>query len=309
MVIEKILELARIMGASRVRVSSDSVMMNCPFAPYLHSDGYDARPSFGIKAGKVSIYHCFACGMKGRLSYLPYALMYHSGHYNNAIAEFIQLYDYEPFYVEPINSTNFNAYGNNSALFSLYSSFDELQPCLGLHDQIINTSLWGLKYDRERNAVVFPVYDRCKNLIALKGRALESKKFFYYDGSINVKKAGLWYGMHIEIFPANKKKAIFLCEGERDAILLSYFNFNAWASLGAAITKQQIETIRQLQNPIILFFDNDKAGQEAKDCIISSCRVFNIIYEVTDYCYCKDPAEIIKMKKLSQSLKSIKKIS
>ena len=95
-------------------------------------------------------------------------------------------------------------------------------------------------------------------------------------------------------------------EGERDAILLSRY-LTAWASLGSP-TNKQIDSLASLKVKLLFFFDNDKPGEEIKRKIIRKLSGVLPLYEVTDYCGCKDPAELVEKKKVRKALRSIKKI-
>ena len=48
----------------------------CPFSQWTHRAGHDRRPSFGAKIdqGGFSSYHCYSCGMHGRIRDLCRAL-------------------------------------------------------------------------------------------------------------------------------------------------------------------------------------------------------------------------------------------
>lgn len=276
-------------------------MGNCPFAPYLHEGGKDLHPSFGIFEGQQSNFNCFSCGKAGRLTYLPFLLSRYTGSFNHFINKFIQANDYCPHLPPKPSGVGLE---DNPELHERLLSFKLPEPKMGLYDNQKNIELWQLRYDPEEKALVFPIFDEDSNLVALKGRPVGRKKFFQYTEA-PVKQAGIWYGMNINA----KYRKVFLVEGERDAILLSYKGISAWASMGSEVTKAQISTIRKAPHKFILFFDNDKAGRKLRDVINKECGVFSELYVVTNYCGLNDPAEIVAKGCLRAALQSIRKMS
>lgn len=299
--LENIIKLIHMLGLKKIRVSGNSVMTNCPFAPYLHEKGKDIRPSFGIKIDVESVYNCFACGVKGRLKSLLFSLSYYTNNYDYKISEFINLNDYEPNFM---SDTDAIKKPNITTLIAAYQSFEPATPQLHLTEKDILK--WELKYDKTNNAIVFPIFNEDGQLQALKGRRINEKAFFFYDGSANVKKLGIWYGMHLKEIT---RKKIILCEGERDAILLSRYGITVWASLGSSITKEQLAAVKKSHHEFVLFFDNDKAGIDATKKIVSECKLFVKLYRITNYSDCNDPAEIVANNKLVKALTSIENIN
>jgi hypothetical protein len=67
MVVDELKDLLYKLGAKVVKLDSRgyNVMSNCPFQKWLHSDGVDSKPSFGISVDSSHRYNCFACNIKG----------------------------------------------------------------------------------------------------------------------------------------------------------------------------------------------------------------------------------------------------
>jgi 5S rRNA maturation endonuclease (ribonuclease M5) len=157
---------------------------------------------------------------------------------------------------------------------------------------------WNIRYDASNSCLFFPVYHNDK-IIAIKVRRLP-KVFYFLGSNTNFKRAGIWYGEQFK-----KTDAIFLVEGERDAILLSRY-VTVWASFGEPTTAQ-LSAIRKLNRKVVLFFDNDEAGKRIRQKAKKQLLNFLPLYYVSDYCGCKDPAEIVEKGKIKKALKSIKK--
>jgi 5S rRNA maturation endonuclease (ribonuclease M5) len=294
---QHIIQLFHLLGTRKIRVSNGWVAGNCPFAPWLHPKGEDRRPSFGIATNKESYFHCFACGVKGYLHHLPFMLSQYTLQVDGIIENYIRQYK-DTYDIDNLVSQGENTY----KLRELFNTFEEAHEVLNLTKDDITK--WQLKYDKDKNTLVFPITYR-HELKALKGRNLRQKGFMYYEGSANIKREGLWYGM--DMTGDKHPSKIILCEGERDVILLSRRGFTAWGALGS-LTKKQIQIVRQSNIPFVLFFDNDNAGQNMQRQIIDACNLFNELYVVNEYGSCKDPAELIENKKLKQAILSITKL-
>jgi len=278
-------------GTKTKEVSEKWIMTNCPFARWTHPDGDDRRFSFGISTDNG--FNCFTCGLKGHILSLPRLLARYSH---------IPWFDLEDYIRENLSENDFT--DDESEITYLHD--DILKLYEDLPEGYLNLSKkdikkWQVKYDRFSDIAIFPIFLNGK-INALKMRGI-SKKFFYVEGKLAIKKTGNWYGDWLLRNP----KFIFLVEGERDAILLSRY-VPAIASLGIP-TKAQFEYIQKnfYSIPVILFFDNDKAGVEMKRKAIRYLAGMDL-FEVSDYCGCKDPAEIIEKNLIRQALQSIKKL-
>ena len=292
-------QVLKMLNCRKIRRVNEDVMGTCPFEKYRHYGGRDNKPSFGIKLGYKSVFHCFGCDISGKIRDLPKLLAIYTYNYDVVLEQFIKANDPCPEYQPDISDIDIN-YVNLDNVIASADIPDEI-PTLKLSKNDIDK--WNIRYDPSENVIMFPVYDKNKKLLAIKCRTVLGKNFFYHKGSANTKKLGVWYGMD----KVNKLNKIVLCEGERDAILLSRCGITAWACQGFP-SDDQIKTIRKLIKPIVLFFDNDKAGNEIKEKIIDECKFFNDIYAVTDYSGLKDPAEIVELNKLNEALSSIQKI-
>lgn len=268
-------------------ISTGWVMTSCPFAEWLHADRDDKHFSFGIstKGG----FNCFTCGMKGSLLSLPKKL----SRYTHQVP-----YDMFDFIKENLEfeDTEFTTNEYSSIDDSFLTSYREAPEILSLTKEDIQK--WNIKTDESNRMLLFPIYDRDKKLTAVKVRHIETKMFYYLFNN-NIKKSGIWYG---ENFGHNGWLA--LVEGERDAILLSRF-IPAWACLGT-LTKQQLERIKGVRaSKIILFFDNDTAGQNNTAQAMKALGGLFKLYTVADYHNCKDPAEMVEKNYTKLKLKRV----
>ena len=65
---------------------------------------------------------------------------------------------------------------------------------------------------------------------------------------------------HITLKNFKKSNYLILCEGYMDVISLYIFGFPAVASLGTAVSENQINILTNLSKNIFVVFDGDKAA-------------------------------------------------
>lgn len=111
-------------------------------------------------------------------------------------------------------------------------------------------------------------------------------------------------------FPLVKGKAILLVEGEIDTILVKQSGLvhNVWGAMGSSLSKDQLIILQQIEMPLILVGDNDKAGDEFTRTIYGTCRRTVPIYMMKNYYKCNDPAELYEKNLLKKAIRSIERI-
>lgn len=311
-----LLKLFKILGIKNVKRVDGSLMASCPFAKYKRPDGSkyhkgtDRNPSFGVSLSSPSLYNCFGCAQNGLLSFLPTNLSFASGKDYNEARDFILRNDTVEFeeYDTVIKKEIMPAI-NEEALKKLPLVSDKNK--LGLSKNVID--YFELKYYTKDERLIIPIRDNFGRLVAIKGRyigsneyRLNNDKFTFYKGN-GVKRNGIWYGMNQ---PLVKDKALIVGESESDhwALYSTGLVSNIWSSLGANVTEAQIFNLQQVTNPVILFFDNDKAGKDTTNKLIKKLKGLMPLYKVTNYYGEKDIRDLIKHKKINKALSSIKRI-
>ena len=313
---KNIVKLLGILDAGKVVESQEWVRASCLFAPWTHANGTDSRPSFGISIGRQSHYFCFSCQRSGPLTTLVTSLCMLKRKDNVEAREFVA--EHEKLELEP-----FEDLGKTHEPLSVLSPL-VLKRFVMAHsglefarDREITEaaiSRFQLHYDPANARLVFPIFDGKGQLVGIRGRATDDSYLKYkeysdlYPNKTSPKAHGIWWGMQ---FPPEKGKRLILVEGEIDAISLwrKLKRPGIWAAMGVALSKDQIRQIQGSKNPVILFFDNDEAGQLATEKLRRKLvKVIQGVYRVTDYCGCKDPDEIVRGGHLAQALKSIEQI-
>ena len=130
---------------------------------------------------------------------------------------------------------------------------------------VINDS--GKTSDIYRNRIMFPLWDTNGKVIGFSGRIYEGSDTSKYINTMETdifKKGSLLYNYDNARKSILEKDEIIICEGFMDVIRLYTIGVtNAVATMGTAVTKEQLNLIRKLTNNVILLFDGDKAGEKA----------------------------------------------
>lgn len=121
--------------------------------------------------------------------------------------------------------------------------------------------------DIYRNRIMFPLWDTNGKVIGFSGRIYEGSDTSKYINTMETdifKKGSLLYNYDNARKSILDKDEIIICEGFMDVIRLYTIGIeNAVATMGTAVTKEQLNLIRKLTNNVILLFDGDKAGEKA----------------------------------------------
>lgn len=123
-------------------------------------------------------------------------------------------------------------------------------------------------FDRFRGRIMFPIWDVKDRIIGFGGRLItEQENMPKYlnspDSPVFIKGNNL-YGLNKARDSIREKRQIILVEGYMDVIALSVHGINnAAASLGTALTPEQIKLIKRYTDNIVISYDSDNAGKQA----------------------------------------------
>lgn len=121
-------------------------------------------------------------------------------------------------------------------------------------------------YDRFRDRVMFPIFDRKGRVIAFGGRILEvgEPKYLNSPETSIFHKSQILYAYNFVQRDLKKDQFLLVAEGYLDVISLHQAGFKgAVAPLGTALTEEQILLLWRFRSEPILCFDGDTAGQKA----------------------------------------------
>ena len=130
------------------------------------------------------------------------------------------------------------------------------------------TSIRGSFRDLFINRVIFPIFDIRSRVVGFGGRTWEdipnSPKYINSLENIIYSKRDHLYGLNFSKEEIVKEDSIVVVEGYLDMITPFMRGVkNIAASLGTALTSEQIRLIKRYTSCIVLVYDSDKAGEAA----------------------------------------------
>ena len=287
---------------SKQRNSGDHIQITCPY----HSNGMERKPSAGIRKSD-GVFHCFACG---EIHTLPEIISHCFGHDEDLIGTWgwqwllknfatVQVeerkdveIDFRRSNMADKNSIKADKINNNWVTEEELDKYRYTHPYMykrGLTDEIIE--LFDIGYDRDMQAITFPVRDIRGNCLFIARRSVKTKFFNYPEG---VEKP--LYGLYeLELnsyvtkaykqldgsvkFESGYPKEIIVCESMLDA--LSFWTVGKCAvALNGLGNELQFKQLRELPcREIILATDMDERGLAARERIRKNMKNTKIISE------------------------------
>jgi len=128
----------------------------------------------------------------------------------------------------------------------------------------INTESWSkfsLGYSIKQDMVTVPVHSPDGMPIGFVGRSVEGKEFKNTPG---LPKAKTLFNLH----RVKTSDNVYIVESSFDSIRLDQVGIPSVATLGANVSKAQVELLQKYFNNVVVVADNDEAGGNMKDRII-----------------------------------------
>jgi DNA primase len=122
-------------------------------------------------------------------------------------------------------------------------------------------------YDRFRGRIMFPLRDARGRVLGFGARAMRDNQQPKYvnspEGPVYRKGRSL-FGIDRARPHATKEGRVYVVEGYTDVLALHQAGFrNSVASMGTALTDEQVGELARLAREVVLAFDADASGQEA----------------------------------------------
>ena len=204
------------------------------------------------------------------------------------------------------NDKNQKEFKRNDALAFKYkkalnSNIDVLEYLYdrGLDDNDIES--FGLGYDSYNRRIVFPLYDKYKNVVGFNKRITEpnTKGEVKYKNSSNSEifnKSSYLYGIHNLDDSCNE---IRITEGSMDVILAHKYGVkNVVATLGTSFTEKHAKAIYKTGKTPVLIFDGDSAGNKGIYKALSYFEALGVYCKIVELPFGKDLADMANEKKL-----------
>ena len=127
-------------------------------------------------------------------------------------------------------------------------------------------------YDKFRKRLIFPVIDVRGDVLAFGGRIVDKNdpgaKYMNTQETAVYSKRRVLYGLNLA--RKSRRENIILVEGNIDVVMLHQAGFdNACASMGTALTPEQIRLLSRYTREVVLCYDNDDAGKIATQKALS----------------------------------------
>lgn len=235
-----------------IQKKAGQICITCP----CHSDGREDTPSCYVNDD--GIWHCFACHESGTIS----SLIGHCFDEDEKFGKAWLIENYVGDYlVEHENSFLPDDLFEDKKIDyideSILDTYEDWHPYLEkrhLTKEICN--LFKIRYDKEKEMIVFPVWDEHDKLIMLTRRSVNSKKFL-----IDKDKEKPIYLLNY----INKKgiTEVTVVESQINALTCCVYGYPAIALFGTG-TKYQYDILNKSGiRTYYLAFDGDEAGKKA----------------------------------------------
>ncbi|MDW8681467.1 DNA primase [Streptococcus suis] len=170
-----------------------------------------------------------------------------------------------------------------------------------LHSGLFNPSEQNMIFDAFQSRIMFPLADEFGRIIAFSGRIwtekdLQNKQLAKYKNS----RSTAIFNKSYELYHLDKAKAVikkqrevYLMEGFLDVIAAHRAGIdNAVASMGTALTREQVGHLAKFCKKLVLTYDGDKAGQAATMKALDELRDFQV--EIVSLPDNMDPDEFLQ---------------
>jgi DNA primase len=162
----------------------------------------------------------------------------------------------------------------------------------------------GGSYDRFRGRLIFPVFDVQGKPIAFGGRTLDpdgDPKYLNSPETPAYTKGRNLYGLHLTRDEIRRQGFAILVEGYLDLIIPYQHGVrNIVASLGTALTPEQVKLIGRFARKVLVNYDGDRAGVAAAKRAIETILAEDIEVKVLVLPNNTDPDDFIRQSGVSE---------
>ena len=151
-------------------------------------------------------------------------------------------------------------------------------------------------YDRFRDRIVFPLADDRGRTLGFGARTLgdEKPKYLNSPETALYHKSEALFGLHNAKASAGRDDRVYVVEGYTDVLALAQAGVeNVVASMGTALTEQQLKRLSRLSRELFLCFDADAAGVGAMSRALSLARRLGLSLHVVRMPEGLDPADYV----------------
>ena len=266
---------------------SDEYWCKCPF-----HDG-DINPSMSFNSTK-NAYKCMGCDSKGYL--INFVMQYHKLSFLDAINHILNLTDIsieEKEYsniMEYLQRNNIKKYNKKIERMYLPNNIMDQytkEPIIewlkeGINQEILDK--YDVRYNKNNNAIVFPIRDKEGRIIAVKARTLYENykdlgisKYKYYN---SIGTNDFLFGLYQNINNIKNKNEVIVLEGAKGVMLAESYRYNNVVSLETNnINPEQLNLLISLKVNVVFALDK---GVKITNKIVGLLPKFTNVYIMED---------------------------
>lgn len=158
----------------------------------------------------------------------------------------------------------------------------------------------GMKFDRFRGRIMFPIHNHFGKIVGFTGRVLpqfddgKSGKYVNSPETPIFNKSKLLYGFFKSKNFIREAKSAFLVEGQMDFLMSWQAGVkNVVASSGTALTEDHLRALRRIADELVVSFDNDDAGWQAGERAVDLAEAHDFEVKAALFKDYKDPADAV----------------
>ena len=152
-------------------------------------------------------------------------------------------------------------------------------------------------YDRFRARIIFPLRDARGRVLGFGARAMRDNQLPKYVNSPETaiyRKGRSLFGLDLARQHATREGRVIVVEGYTDVIALHQGGIqNVVASMGTALTDEQVAELARLARVVLLAFDADRSGREAMLRVQSAAAGRGLVLKVVRLPDDKDPCDLL----------------
>jgi DNA primase len=194
-----------------------------------------------------------------------------------------------------LNSPETALYHKSEALFGIHAAKGFTEQDL-LDAGLVIPGKQGRPYDRFRGRLIFPLADDRGRTLGFGARTLGDDKPKYLNSPETAlyHKSEALFGIHAAKKAAAAEDRVYVVEGYTDVLALAQAGVeNVVASMGTALTEQQLARLSRLTKNLYLCFDADAAGLGAMSRALRLGRTMGLSLHVVRIPDGLDPADYV----------------
>ncbi len=161
---------------------------------------------------------------------------------------------------------------------------------------VVKSKKSGKVMDYFRNRIIFPIINLQGKIVAFGGRVLDDKlpKYINSPETPVYSKGKNLYGLYQAKKGIRQNNQVIIVEGYTDVLMAHQYGFeNVVASLGTALTNQQIDIIKRYADEVVIAFDSDSAGRNATLRSLNLIKKAGIKVRIISLPAESDPADVL----------------